>query len=491
MQSPFRILVFLFYVAVMCGLVMLFSPGQLHLPGGLTIKVFTWADILPPKTEQADLTAVMALASLLDSLESSRPAAAPAADHLPRRRPDAVFTGPAETPIVFPGNNPAAFRNVFPALRALETTGSGKVRIMHYGDSQLEADRVTSFFRERMQEAFGGCGWGLLPLTGHSTVRLDVEISAAKNWRRCQPDKLGQRAENHSGPYGLPNGYYQVLNYREPGPDGQQPFTSAWAEINVTRFAKARQARATHCELYFLNPGEDGLRLEYRTGAEGVLTEMRLTETPNGPASARFSLPAGFSSLHLNFTTRGGLALYGLSLGCPDGVQVDNVAMRGSSALEFAALDAETLAVQAQKTGVKLLVLQFGVNIVPSMLESYAYYQKAFARQLRFLKTAMPGTDILVVGVSDMSRKHGGQFESYPNLGLVRDAQREAALAEGCAYWDLFTAMGGQHSMAGWVAADPPLAGADHTHFTRKGADLVGEMLFKAFFQAYTAYENY
>ena len=38
------------------------------------------------------------------------------------------------------------------------------VRILHYGDSQIEQDRISCRLRERMQERFGGGGPGLLPL---------------------------------------------------------------------------------------------------------------------------------------------------------------------------------------------------------------------------------------------------------------------------------------------------------------------------------------
>ena len=34
---------------------------------------------------------------------------------------------------------------------------------MHYGDSQIECDRITSLLRQRFQEEFGGMGVGLVP----------------------------------------------------------------------------------------------------------------------------------------------------------------------------------------------------------------------------------------------------------------------------------------------------------------------------------------
>ena len=37
----------------------------------------------------------------------------------------------------------------------------GQVRIMYYGDSQIEGDRITSFLRHILREQYGGAGPGL------------------------------------------------------------------------------------------------------------------------------------------------------------------------------------------------------------------------------------------------------------------------------------------------------------------------------------------
>ena len=55
---------------------------------------------------------------------------------------------------------------------------------------------------------------------------------------------------------------------------------------------------------------------------------------------------------------------------------------------------------------------------------------------------------------------------------------KEAALESGCCFWDLYEAMGGENSMSAWVKEG--LAQKDYTHFSYKGAQYVGEMLFNA-----------
>jgi hypothetical protein len=108
---------------------------------------------------------------------------------------------------------------------------------------------------------------------------------------------------------------------------------------------------------------------------------------------------------------------------------------------------------------------------------------------MNFLKSLYPGTGIIVIGVSDMSRRTaGGHFESYPNIELIREAQKNAAFRAGFPFWDLFEAMGGKNSMPAWVNAGPPLAQLDYVHFTFRGAALVGDLLFNAIIADYAGF---
>ena len=53
----------------------------------------------------------------------------------------------------------------------------------------------------------------------------------------------------------------------------------------------------------------------------------------------------------------------------------------------------------------------------------------------------------------------------------------------------MYAAMGGQGSMARWVKQSPPLAGPDYVHFTPRGADRMGDMLYEALMLYYEYYK--
>jgi lysophospholipase L1-like esterase len=128
--------------------------------------------------------------------------------------------------------------------------------------------------------------------------------------------------------------------------------------------------------------------------------------------------------------------------------------------------------------------MQFGINVVPSNLSSYAYYQKLMEQQIKAVKRFAPQADILVVGVSDMANRFDGELKSNPSVEKVLQAQRKAALGNGALFWDGYSAMGGEGSIIEWVNSKPPLATKDYTHFTNYGAKRFGQKMANALLMA-------
>ncbi|MGM0531386.1 MAG: hypothetical protein ACQER7_08540, partial [Bacteroidota bacterium] len=122
--------------------------------------------------------------------------------------------------------------------------------------------------------------------------------------------------------------------------------------------------------------------------------------------------------------------------------------------------------------------------------DDYKFYEERLYKQLRMFKSFNQDLSVIVMSVTDMSRKKRGEYESYPNIPKIRDAQKNAAFRAGCAFWDTYEAMGGRNSMPGWVFADPPLARKDFTHFTYKGSVVISKMFYKALMRDYQKYKQ-
>ena len=82
--------------------------------------------------------------------------------------------------IQYPNNDPSI---LFPFFERLTEANSRKVRIMHYGDSQIEADRITALLRESLQQKFGGYGAGAYAVIP-ATRKISIKNEVSKNWVR-------------------------------------------------------------------------------------------------------------------------------------------------------------------------------------------------------------------------------------------------------------------------------------------------------------------
>lgn len=176
------------------------------------------------------------------------------------------------------------------------------------------------------------------------------------------------------------------------------------------------------------------------------------------------------------------IRVYGISFESPFGFHADNVAMRGASGMIFTKMNGGQFKASLEREDYDLIILQFGGNAVPYLKDEahVGRFSRALARQADYLKRLYPDAAFLFIGPSDMARKNGLAFESYPLLEELTLQLRNELLSRGIAFWDLYDVMGGTGSMVKWVDAQPALAVRDYIHFTPKGASKVGSSLVRA-----------
>jgi lysophospholipase L1-like esterase len=352
-----------------------------------------------------------------------------------------------------------------------------QVRVMHYGDSQIEGDRITSFLRSRLQARFGGRGVGLLHAVPHSYQPGAVNQTISGNWKQTLLPDLGKGALEHR--FGILGGYSEFTTTRSFGRGG---FTEAWIRIQ-RRGSQQSNARNFNRFRLFYGFAKEPFMLSLSYG--GVTQDGDMIAPSNSINQVNWEVPVGFNSIQIDFKGDASPLVFGLSLESKTGVIVDNIPIRGSSGNDFTRADDRSLAKALQLIDPKLIILQFGVNVVPHIVASYQYYENQMYQQIVALKRIKPDASVILIGVSDMSRREGGRFVSYPNIEKIRDAQRNAAFRAGAAFWDCYSAMGGQNSMPAWVYTDPPLASKDFVHFTLRGSNLVAEMFYSSLMKAY------
>jgi hypothetical protein len=349
------------------------------------------------------------------------------------------------------------------------------LRILHFGDSQLEGDRISGVVRENLQSIFGGCGVGFIPISETNTGRLNV-IKREKGWERYQVFGKGRKGTHNK--YGFLGYYYNVEK------DSIQNGNASVVLRKNSRYFK----HAQNFELFSLLYGNVKSPVDYTLKTDtGIISKGNLVKTSG--VNRRIWQMNGFDNgkVDLRLSTNNTPNIYGVSMDCRSGIAVDNIALRGSSGTDFTKMDKEALKQQFKDLNVGLVIFQFGLNVVPAELNNYNYYERMIFKQLKLIKSVLPNASILVISVTDACKN---EEESYANIDKVRDAQKRAAQRSNCAFWDLYEVMGGNLSMPSWVNAEPSLAEKDFKHFNARGAKVVGNKLFRAIIADYNDFKT-
>lgn len=370
----------------------------------------------------------------------------------------------------FPSDNPSFFDELFAEMDACRSEGK-LIRILHYGDSQIEQDRISSTLRDYFQKQFGGMGLGLLPAVQPVQTPF-VSQSAYGQWTRYIPYGTLKSKADHSR-YGPMLAVCQV-----EGP--------AMLKCSTNARQHAAQFRTCTSLRVLLGHNSPGFRATLLIDS---LQMDRWVETPDSDfVVLTWKTKQPISSFSLYFD--GSAEIYGIMMDGEEGVAVDNVPMRGCSGLNFTQTDADLLQKAYQAMNVRLIIMEYGGNRMPSISDSndVLRYRNAIGRQIRYLKALAPQAKILFIGPADMSCMLDGKMQTYPMLEESIEALKTAALENGAAFWDMYQVMGGHNSMLSWTKTSPPLASPDHIHFSYKGANKMAALLEKSFSVCYDYY---
>ena len=395
----------------------------------------------------------------------------------------------------FPGGDKTVLYPFFKALSEVRSDGR-LIRILHYGDSQIEADRISSYLRNKLQSQFGGSGPGLFPAVQPFDFDSPVKLEYSDSWLRYTAFGARDTSLKHSR-YGILASFSRFapypMSFNDSASNGkdssEMQFTEyqAWLTINHSPYSFQNVKNYSQCRIFYgfnkypvnlkLSAGPSEIDRKILLPSENLqIKQWNFTETP--------------SNLHFEFSGYDSPDIYAIALDGKHGVAVDNIPLRGSSGLVFTTTSQSLLQAIYQNLNAKLIILQFGGNVAPTLLDNYDYYESGFYKQLITLQKLIPGVSIIVIGIADMSLKEKDRYVSYPNVVLIRNALKNASRKARCAYWDTYEAMGGANSMPSWVFADPPLAEKDFIHFTVKGSSIVAQMFYKALMYEYNDYYN-
>lgn len=479
-MKPWQILAF--FLSVICTLIILslvFPKQGIEISDGIQLKFFHLTDLWEKDSfRYADITDIIENTTVIEGEPfEGNEAGASSDDIMPEMgfdtiRANADSLKKIRQEIEFPEGNAKCLHPFFENLHRLQDVDT-LIRVLHYGDSQIEKDRISGYIRNKLQQRFGGSGCGLVPAVPLYEGKMSVSQDWSDAWIR--KTGFGRRDTNlvHRQ-FGALFTYAELQNSAvkknkpwleyKPSPISY-PLARKFNRVSV--FLTTENSSQLNLMLYLNDTLYEDVSPQY----DGY--SMLSWDLPYSPGSVRFELDQDST-----------LQVFGVSLDKQMGIALDNIPMRGSAGLEFSRVDTSLLKSMYKDLNIGLVILQFGGNVVPYMSSS-SYFERLFKRELLILKSLLPGVPLLVIGPSDMSLKEDGRYISYPNLEAVRDGIREAALSSGCGFWDMYEAMGGQNSMPSWVFAKPALAVNDFVHFNHRGARIIAEMMYNSIMYEY------
>lgn len=450
-------LLFILSVFFLLGIGWYVFPAEGIPVGNLTLRFPSYEEDRMEKQDAIDVDAVLenvskslemtASETLLDSLEFFR-------DYL-TINPNRIY---------LPNNDYSYFDSLFYLLENAQR--DHKIyRVIHYGDSQIEMDRITSVLRQRLQEIFGGSGPGMVSAIKRiASISLTQSYSGGLTRYALIGDSTSFKASHNR--YGVMTQFCQT--------NGQSTIS-----FSTTKHSQAYEKvkEISHVSMLIGNNSK-GFRATLK--ADNVSGETFEYEANPGITLISWSLPCNINKGTISM--QGSAEIYGVMLDGGYGVAVDNNALRGCSGTIFTRINKPLMQQSFELLDARMIILQFGGNRMPSIYgtKSIVNYIDELDVQLKYFKEVAPQATLLFIGPADMGKSVNGKIGTWPGLPELNDSLKSMALRNEVAYWDMFNVMGGEGSMAQYVKHKPALAGPDHIHFTFTGAQEIGNDLAKS-----------
>lgn len=471
----------------MLGVISLVFPENgIHINDKLAINFPTFNKLFLEKKEaKTDISAIIALAdaedkatenisgsikeNIRDSVINAKPILA-----------DVDIKDSAirlNTSIQYKNTSKTALTNFFISLANIANEDKS-IRILHYGDSQIEGDRISDYIRLKLQTQFGGEGPGLISFMPVAPSVIN-KISWSQGWDRYPVFSGKDKRVKHNN-FGALASITRFCTYCALADSTQ--YKSAWVKIVTSKNGGPKAAAFRKIKLFY---GGAQSKTHVELYENGSLNNSDSLVAGGNFNIKEFNLNQGALLHEFKFKGKDSPDFYGVSLEGSKGVMVDNMGLRGSSGTFFNQINFSQLKSFYDYLNTKLIILQFGGNSLPyittkEQTDNFGNYLKA---QILTIKKLAPQASILVIGPADMSVKEGTDYVTHPQLENLRDAIKRTAFETDCAFFDMYNCMGGKNSMVTWV--EQGVAAKDYIHFSSGGARKIAVLLYSSLMNDY------
>jgi lysophospholipase L1-like esterase len=341
---------------------------------------------------------------------------------------------------------------------ALAAQQAGKsehpLRVSYFGDSLTADDHITDALRRRLQALVGDGGPGF--------------VFAAPPHPYCQHHAIARVVSEGWTVHGIstvvpPDHLLGLGGSSESDGGGTIRFVPTTAGV-------------TALDLHYLAQPHGG-RVEI--AADGtVVATIASTADKKQSAFAEVELPDATKRIELR--AHGHVRLFGTTLERKTGAVVDNLGVVNATAKAMRTnnLD-EHWRNQLAHRAPDLVVVMYGTNEAEWLHAKgagMAEHEQLLGDLLGTVREANPDASCLVVSPLDQLDWRDDKMPARDSVPAMVEAQRRAAAAHGCAFWDTYAWMGGKGSSArwhrrGWLVKD-------FQHPTSEGSERIAEALY-------------
>lgn len=353
-----------------------------------------------------------------------------------------------------------SLRRFMQKLYDLKNGKKGKVRIAYFGDSMIEGDLLTQTLRKLLQDYFGGSGVGFVPITSQvSKFRQSVTADYSGGWQDDNFKNANTGRLYLSGHLFRGNGDWVQMN--------DHTITDSLAIIEKSLIC---------------GPASGPVNISVNNAPFTVRAAQGLNRVPmlnDGSHQVRIAV------------SDPQLPVYGISFESASGVFVDNFSFRGITGIEFAKIDSAFLTEIAANNPYDLIVFQYGVNLLfrPND-KNFNWYARALMPIVKKFRNCFPASDFLLVSTADRAFRYGGEYRSAIGIDSLIRIQATLAYETGSCFYNQFASMGGTNSIVDWAQRNPSLANKDYVHPNHRGAEVLGEYMFRSMLDEYEKYKR-
>lgn len=342
-------------------------------------------------------------------------------------------------------------------------------RLSHFGDSAIAADGMPSSTRRYLHRLLGdaGHGYSLVAATNNWYKRKDVEwTSKGFSAEVFISDDAKDRSYGFGGTAAI------------GGPGAR----ATWKTITPREgedFDKVSGSRVSRFVVYHRASKNGGKVAVLVDGAEHSVVDTA-SETPEDRAT-NIEVTDGPHTLELKVVS-GRVKLYGVALERHEGAIVDGLGIIGARDSRWLNVDPTHVEWAFGTRDPDLAAFMYGGNQLEDKVSMDAYKGK-LTETVRLWKRGLGKRACLLVSPIDHGERRRGRVRTVERQIDIMKVQREVALAEGCAWFALYDAMGGDGSIGKWF--EQGLAEGDLAHPTSKGALVLGKLFFMALMKGF------